>query len=146
MRSTELELPGARYRLINESKLLADKPKQLKEWCVREVKSSIPDQVEMYIDRLVYLPCEDKPPDAIGVVFRNYEELVYVNFLSVTLLRALKTLDRNQSDKDYLNSPLWDDVVEAAKQAYAVLMKDEDLEALAEAERNRVIPSNDNTD
>lgn len=139
MKSTELELPGIRYYLIHEVKLLSDREIQ-KDWFDSNFKHAFSDSISFHILTLIDgMPCENKPPDAIGVVFRNYEELVYVNFLSATLLRAINTLDENQSDEDYFHSPLWQDVIEAAKQAHAVLMKDEDLEALAEAERNRVV-------
>jgi hypothetical protein len=38
-----------------------------------------------------------------------------------------------------LYSPLWDDVVEAAKHAYEVLMKDEDRDVLLAAEEKRMV-------
>ena len=77
--------------------------------------------------------------DEIGLVFRSYEEMVYVYFLIECLQKIIDKIGIEQPDLAYLNSPLWDDVVEAAKQAYDVLMKDEDLDALLKAEEARVV-------
>ncbi|WP_338453821.1 hypothetical protein Bealeia1_02047 (plasmid) [Candidatus Bealeia paramacronuclearis] len=139
MKGSDVKYPGMRIELLEEVCILSE-PEIQKGWFDSNFKHSFSDSISFYILTLIdAMPCEDKPPDAIGVVFRNYEELVYVHFLHTTLLRAINTIDENQSDEDYFNSPLWQDVIEAAKQAHAVLMKDEDLEALAEAERNRVV-------
>ena len=89
------------------------------------------------------MPCEEDPPRAIGIVLRNYEELVYVQFLIQCLLRVIDKIGIEQPDSAYLNSPLWDDVVEAAKHAYEVLMKDEDLDALLERKRREWLSKTD---
>jgi hypothetical protein len=140
MKNTSVEFPGVRYTIIQEAKALSDIKKQKNEWANSDYKHAFWDDICTYTDTLVdAMPCEEDPPRAIGVVFRNYEELVYVQFLIQCLMRIIKEIGIKQPDSAYLNSPLWADVVEAAKHAYEVLMKDEDLDALLEAERNRVV-------
>ena len=50
--------------------------------------------------------------------------------------------NRHQATRLCLSHLFWDDVVEAAKHAYEILMKDEDLDALLEAEKKRVVEFN----
>ena len=135
-----IEYPGIRYTIIQETKALSDLKMQKKEWTDGKNNLCFWSNLIIYADTLIdAMPCEEDPPRAIGVVFRNYEELVYVQFLIQCLLRVIKEIGIEQPDSSYIDSPLWDDVVEAAKHAYEVLMKDEDLDALLEAEEKRVV-------
>ena len=140
MNNIVVEFPGIRLSIIGEVKTLKDINTQKKEWVKLTCKHAFWDNIRLNADILMdAMPYERDPPRAIGVVFRNYEELVYVQFLIQCLLRVIKEIGVAQPDSAYLNSPLWDDVVEAAKHAYEVLMKDEDLDALLEAEEKRVV-------
>lgn len=140
MNTASLEYPGIRFDIINEVKILADIEKQKKEWCFKDRNDAFWYSKRLYVDILIdAMPCEEDPPRSIGIVLRNYEELVYVQFLIQCILRVIKEIGVAQPDSAYLNSPLWDDVVEAAKHAYEVLMKDEDLDALLEAEEKRIV-------
>jgi len=140
MNNLEVEYPGIRLMIINEINALSDLEMQKREWCSKDRDDAFWYNERLYVDTLIdAMPCEEDPPRAIGVIFRNYEELVYVQFLIQCLLRVIKEIGINQPDSAYLNSPLWNDVVEAAKHAYEVLMKDEDLDALLEAEEKRVV-------
>ena len=140
MKNTDLEFPGIRYTIIQEAKILSNINKQKEEWVDKNYKHSFWDNIRLFADTLIdAMPYEKDPPRSIGIVLRNYEELVYVQFLIQCLLRVIKEIGVSQPDSAYLNSPLWDDVVEAAKHAYEVLMKDEDLDALLEAEEKRVV-------
>ena len=140
MKNVNVEYPGIRYTIIYEVKALSDIEKQKKEWTPGKGKFCFWSNVMIYADTLIdAMPCEEDPPRSIGVVLHNYEELVYVQFLIQCLQRVIREIGVAQPDSAYLNSPLWDDVVEAAKHAYAVLMKDEDLDALLEAEENRIV-------
>jgi len=140
MKNITVEYPGIRLSLITEIKKLSDIEKQKKEWRDYSYKHAFWDDIDLNTEVLIdAMPCEEDPPRSIGVVLRNYEELVYVQFLIQCLQRVIKEIGIKQPDSAYLNSPLWDDVVEAAKHAYGVLMKDEDLDALLEAEEKRVV-------
>ena len=140
MKNTTIEYPRFRSDIISEVRILSDAKKQRKEWTDSNYKHPFWDNIRLNADILMDdMPCEEDPPRSIGVVLRNYEELVYVQFLIQCLLRVIKEIGVAQPDSAYLNPSLWNDVVEAAKHAYEVLMKDEDLDALLEAEEERVV-------
>jgi len=140
MKNISVEYPGIRLGLIDEVKVLTDKQLHLRQWTTGKGNLCFWGNFDLYTETLIdSMPCEEDPPRSIGVVLRNYEELVYVQFLIQCLQRVIKEIGIKQPDSAYLNSPLWDDVVEAAKHAYEVLMKDEDLDALLEAEEKRVV-------
>jgi hypothetical protein len=140
MNNVTVEYPGIRYMIIREVKALSDLEMQKNEWCFKNKSDAFWYSVILYVDTLIdAMPCEEDPPRSIGVVLRNYTELVYVQFLIQCLQRVIKEIGIKQPDSAYLNSPLWDDVVEAARHAYGVLMKDEDLDALLAAEEKRVV-------
>lgn len=140
MKNISVEYPGMRYTIIQETKALSDIEMQKDEWTPGKGEVCFWSNVIIYADTLIdAMPCEEDPPRAIGVVLRNYEELVYVQFLVQCLMRVIEKIGTWQPDSAYLNSPLWDDVVEAAKHAYEVLMKDEDLDALLAAEEKRIV-------
>jgi hypothetical protein len=140
MSNVEIKYPGIRYTIIQEVKALSDLEMQKSKWCSKDREDAFWYNRRLYVDTLVdAMPCEEDPPRSIGVVLRNYEELVYVQFLIQCLLRVIGKIGIEQPDSAYLSSPLWNDVVEAAKHAYEVLMKDEDLDALLEAEEKRVV-------
>ncbi len=140
MNTITVEYPGTRYSIIQEVRELSDLETQKEKWCFKDRNDAFWYSKKLYVNILIdAMPCEEDPTRSIGVVLRNYEELVYVQFLIQCLMRVIKEIGVAQPDSAYLNSPLWADVVEAAKHAYEVLMKDEDLDALLAAEEKRVV-------
>jgi hypothetical protein len=133
--------PGMRFYLINEIKELADLDKQKKEWVNKDSKHCFWDNVTTGTDCLWdgSLDFDENPEEHIGETLRNDIELKAVLNLIQKLDVVLEKIGIKKPDSAYLNSPLWNDVVEAAKQAYNVLMKDENLDALLEAEEKRVV-------
>jgi hypothetical protein len=128
-----------RYELILEIKSLSDKKEQEK-WIINNRKDGfwygIDSETEMIID---VIPFQEYPEDQIGYTLKNDQELSAILDLIRKVKLVFTKIGMKQPDSAYLNSPLWDDVVEAAKHAYEVLMKDEDLDALLEAEEKRIV-------
>lgn len=139
MNTTSLQYPGMRFRLISCLEDLSNKQKQTKDW----VKISVPhffwdnlsEDVAIIFDEF---SLDSNPEKALGSILRDNKEIETINPVVNSLNRVLNKIGIEQPDSAYLNSPLWDDVVEAAKHAYAVLMKDEDLDALLKVEEDRL--------
>lgn len=147
MKSLDLKLPGLRIFLISEIENLKNLKENKKKWVITGRKDGFWYNLDNRTDFLLQrIPFQEYPEDQIGWTLRDKNELSVILKLIKSLNNLIEAIGIEKLDQDYFDSPLLDTVIEAAKQAYAVLMKDEDLEALVEAERNRVIPSNDNTD
>ena len=147
MKSTDLKHPGFRIFLISEIKDLMFVREKKEEWVIKNRNDGFWYNLDNGTDFLLEtIPFEEYPEDQIGWTLRDKNELSVILKLIKSLNNLIEAIGIEKLDQDYFDSPLLDTVIEAAKQAYAVLMKDEDLEALVEAERNRVIPSNDNHD
>ena len=73
----------------------------------------------------------------IGCRLRNKKEAVAVQKLARVLSDTIDKIGVEQKDEAYINSPLWQEVVQAAKEAYDVLMIDEDLDELIRQEKER---------
>ncbi len=133
--------PIIRFYVINEIKDLADIEKQKKEWVSKERDDAfwyhLTNETDFLWDGSINY--DENPTEHIGDTLRDDTELQAVLSLVQKLDVVLEKIGTKQPDSAYLNSPLWDDVVEAAKHAYEVLMKDEDLDALLEAEEKRVV-------
>ena len=137
-----VEFPGMRRELILYVKDVSDKEMQRTKWVNSKAKHAFWDHLIYPIDFLLngadYF-LDNPDPIMIGVTLRNRKEADLVRHLATLLDKNLDKIGIEQPDSAYLNSPLWDDVVEAAKHAYEVLMKDEDLDALLEAEEKRIV-------
>lgn len=133
--------PIIRFYVINEIKDLADIEKQKKEWISNERDDSfwyhLTNETDFLWDGSINY--DENPDEHIGDTLKNDIELKAILKLIKKLDAVLEKIGIAQPDSAYLNSPLWDDVVEAAKHAYEVLMKDEDLNALLEAEEKRTV-------
>lgn len=137
-----VEFPGMRHELILKIKDLGDFLLHKNKWADKHYKHAFWDNLDFAIYTLLdstdYLDNSENPI-AIGVTLRDKIEADCVRDVAQKLKKVIQIIGIEQPDSTYLNSPLWDDVVEAAKHAYAVLMKDEDLDALLKAEENRVV-------
>jgi hypothetical protein len=137
-----VEFPGMRRELILYIRDLADKEMQRNKWADHRFPhpfwNNLSYSVHALFDDADYRK-DDPDPIMIDVTLRDKAEVKVVRNLISVLDNALNKIGIEQPDSAYLNSPLWDDVVEAAKHAYEVLMKDEDLDALLEAEEKRVV-------
>jgi len=133
-----VEFPGMRRDFILSVQYISDKEMQKNKWADANYKHAFWDNLRNQLDILDILDNETFD-QSVDVIFRDQNEANISRQLALTLDKTLDKIGIEQPDSAYLNSPLWDDVVEAAKHAYEVLMKDEDLDALLEAEEKRVV-------
>lgn len=133
-----IEFPGLRRGLILCIKDLSDFEMQKMEWTNSQYVYPFWNHLERAIMNI-----EDDGlfnnnlTVQIGVRLKNQEEVDAIKPLIKALNVILDTIGIKQPDSSYLDSLLWQDVVDAAKHAYEVLMRDEDLDALLEAEEKR---------
>ena len=137
-----VEFPGMRYELILTIKDLCDLSLHKNKWADSNYPhafwNNLDGSIYTLLDSTDYLDNRENPI-GIGVTLRDKNEANFVRNVAQKLKKVIKEIGIEQPDSAYLDSPLWDDVVEAAKHAYEVLMKDEDLDALLEAEEKRVV-------
>ena len=137
-----IEFPGMRYELIGAVSYLANRDMQCTKWVDPNYPHAFWNNLEfpiyILLDGTDYLD-DSQNPIAVDITLRSIEEANAVYSVAAKLKKVIKEIGIEQPDSAYLDSPLWDDVVEAAKHAYEILMKDEDLDALLEAEEKRVV-------
>jgi hypothetical protein len=133
-----IEFPGMRRNFILSVQYISDKEIQKNKWIVKNNSYGFWANLRNQLDILDILDNETFE-HSVDVIFRDQNEANIARQLALTLDKTLDKIGIEQPDSAYLNSPLWDDVVEAAKHAYEVLMKDEDLDALLEAEEKRIV-------
>ena len=131
---SHVEYPGRRFEMIKSIEELADFEMQKREW----VKSDHPcwfwAKAFYAIDMLLNETSIDElGEDAVGYRLRNVDEIKAVNKLGKLLMQV----EESKPDSYYLTSPLWQEVVAAAKEAHEILMKDEDLDELLRQENAR---------
>jgi hypothetical protein len=124
---SRVRFPVMRKTLIGSLYKLSDKKMQLEKW-INPSKSCffwstlLFDLEFLYDDIVLY----EHPEDAIGYVTLNEEE----NAIMLPLYKALddicEQIGEKQPDSAYINSPLWDKVIESAQAALEVFLKNEE--------------------
>ena len=137
MKVQEVKHPQSRYDLISYIKDLSDFEMQKNEWCIPKNNPKAPhvfwDNLRFPIECLLDEYClheQGIPEGAIGWKLRNDDEAKYVGKAARTLKNAIDTLGAEQQNSVYLSSPLWQEVVKSSKEAYDVLMIDENIDDL----------------
>lgn len=133
---TKIRSPQLREILIFYLQKLADKEYQLVEWVSPKAHyrfySSLKFILEFLYDDLVIY---EHPEDGIGYVLLNQEEADILRPLYNALDDVCEKIGEKQPDSSYINSPLWDKVIETAKTAFEEFMKHEE-----EAKKNNPHP------
>ena len=135
----DLESPGFRYSLILELEDFSDPKKHKEKFCSQEREDCFYAGIDEPIEGIFDYYFEIPNPVELGDIFRTTDELNHVRQFGKKL-REMHTWilkDGKQKDSYYMDSPLWKEVTRLAKEAYDVMMHDEDLEALYEAEKVR---------
>lgn len=118
---------------------LADLEQQQK-WVNKKYPHSFWDYLDITIANIFDDACLNHNPERqIGYLLRNQEEVEALKPLVKALQVVLDQIGIEKADAAYIDSPLWQDVVVAAKHAYEVMMEDEDLDALLDAEEMRKV-------
>ncbi|PFX11037.1 hypothetical protein AWC38_SpisGene25548, partial [Stylophora pistillata] len=73
----------------------------------------------------------------IGYWFKDAKEAAVASDVGKALMLIINEIGMNKPDSAYIDSPLWQDVVNKAKVAYDVLMEEEDLDELLRQEKER---------
>jgi hypothetical protein len=134
----KLESPGFRLYLIYWLQDFSDPEKQKEKFCSQErddcFYSGVDEPIESVFD--FYFEPEDV---RLGDIFRTADELKYVRRFGKKLreMHSWILKDGKQKDSYYMDSQLWKEVTRLAKEAYGIMMQNEDLEALYEAEKVR---------
>ena len=140
--ASHVKFPGSRRDLIYYIGKLADFEMQKREW----VKSDHPcwfwANADYPIDMLLDegdLNKKEYATGKIGYWFRNEREALAAHRVGILLKRVIDEVGIKKPDSIYLTSPLWQEVVQAAKEAYEILMEDEDLDELLRQENARSV-------
>jgi hypothetical protein len=114
----ELKLPEIRGCLLATLKDLADLVRQKNEWCSKTASHRFWDTMRFAIEGFESIPLESYPKEQIGHTIRTEEELTLVLDVMNKLWKVIDIIGTEKPDSNYLNSPLWQDVVVAATKAY----------------------------
>jgi hypothetical protein len=136
----ELNHPDMRGELISTLKDLSDLAYQEKYWCCKTAHHFFWDNLRMVIEFLedIGLMNYEEPEETIGYTTRSAEELQIVLSAVKFLEQILEEIGWNYPDEVYLNSPLWQPLVEASGKAFAYIKTqglDEKYVGWAEAPR-----------
>lgn len=130
---TKVKHPSRRYDMLGCLEELSDFNMQKRAW----VKSDHPCGFWASMSYSREFLLDDYPfdewepgPDCLGYILDNEKEGHLLKKISILLRRVGKELGRSQPDSVYLNSPLWQEVVQAAKEAYDYIMTYEDMDDL----------------
>lgn len=129
----KVQYPTARHDMILYLKDLSDFEMQKRDW----VKEDHPCWfwanknycVEMLLDE-GDLDQKQYALDKIGYWFVDKKEALMCHGVAKSLKKISIALGHHKPDQIYLNSPLWQDVVASAKEAYDYIMSYEDTDAL----------------
>jgi len=123
-----VKFPWMRAELINTLNKLADREHQRRVWVDRKYPNEkYYDDFDMSVHYLYdHTTVALEPLEWIGLVLKNEHEAELVGEVGQALERLFAALGTEKTDKEYIESPLWDDVVEAAKRAHAAIDSPED--------------------
>jgi hypothetical protein len=123
---SRVKSPQFRLCLIACLRDLRDKNTQLREWVKPQAAHAFSDNVYLNISCMHYdLPVYDYPEDSIGWVTVNQDEVKVIAKVYKALDEVDIKIGPNQPDTAYINNPLWERVIEVAKDAYTVFMQTE---------------------
>ena len=126
-----IKYPLARHDLILYLKDLSDFEMQKKEWCNPKFKHPFWDNMRFSIEALLdEWALDDDSVGNIGWILRDKKEAVLVEKPSKLLKKIIEEVGVGKTDSMYFTSPLWQEVVQAAKEAYDYIMIYEDMDNL----------------
>lgn len=120
---TAVRHPYLRSEIVDAVRSLADREHQQRVWLDRNYPTPSYDED---FDAVVHWLFDDTdvltdPASLVGSIVRTAAEADVMAPLRAALDTLLDTLGAELSDEEYVSSPLWDPVVEAAVAALAVL-------------------------
>lgn len=110
--------------LVEYLKTLKDKKFQIKNWKCKNSNygfwSELIEILHFFFDDIPFI---DYPQEQIGSILINKKELEAVLILIKKLNDLIEKIGSEKEDDEYINSLLWDKVVEAAGVVYEEIMK-----------------------
>ncbi|MCP4924223.1 MAG: hypothetical protein GY915_09425 [bacterium] len=138
----KLEYPGLRANLIWGVKNFTDLDYQKRKWCLDNQKGNVFwDGIREPVNCLFDIPFREYPDKQIGVTIRNWKEIDALIKLGATIDVFYEKSSKGKTNQEYLDSELWQNVIKCAKEAYAILMDDEDIDELLRQEQERTVKS-----
>ena len=123
-----LKHPDMRILLLDSLLDLGDKSYQLKNWVDNNYVYSFWGNLVMPIEVLFDdLSLHEVPEDQINYTVYNQDELEVVMPVIKALEKVMDEIGRKQPDDNYINSPLWDEVIKTAQHAFNFLMEKETM-------------------
>ncbi|MGI4850854.1 MAG: SCO4402 family protein [Janthinobacterium lividum] len=124
-----LGAPGLRYQLIWQLNDFARPELHKSMFCSQKRSDAFSGTVIEPILCIFDNWFESSSNLMLGEIFRDMNEIEYMRRLGVKLRELLALIQENGQQKDsfYMNSTLWQEITQRAKEAYDVLTKDEDL-------------------
>lgn len=130
---THVKYPNRRYDMLYQIKKLSNFEMQKKEWVDPKFKYAFYGNMCFPADVLLdELNMDEWQPgeDCLGYTLKNEQEGHLIHKVSSLLMRVIKEIGIEKPDTVYLTSPLWQEVVQAAKEAYDYIMTYEDMDDL----------------
>ena len=122
----KLKHPDMRILLLDSLLDLGDKPYQLENWVDKNYLHAFWDCLRFPVEVLFDdLSLNEVPEDQINYSLYNQDELDVVMPVIKTLEKVMDEIGRKQPDDNYINSPLWDEVIKTAQHAFNFLMEKE---------------------
>lgn len=120
-----VKYPDMRRMLIENIHILSDRQHQQRVWVQFDIDPNIVDN----FDEVVHFFFDDttlaEEPDAlVGIILKNAEEAQVVKKVTKAIDHLLDTLGKKCPDEEYVSSPEWDAVVQAAREAKAIITDD----------------------
>ncbi len=124
---SRIHFPQMRQILIFALKNLSNKEAQMKEWVSSTAAHRFWDTMKFDID-VIYndLNLHENPEDQLGYSLVSQEEIDVMQSVIKALDAVYDQIGPKQPDSAYINSPLWDEVVESAQAALEVFLANEE--------------------
>jgi hypothetical protein len=112
-----------REELIETLRALSDKKYQELAWVQGQFPEGImEDNFDYAVHFLFDDHCfADDPEGLIGYCLVDQQEAELIRSVTKSIDKVLSQLGNDKSDLEYISSPLWDEVIETAKQAYKII-------------------------
>ena len=124
---SNVKFPQMRQILIFAIQSLSDRETQMREWISSTAVHRFWDTMKFDIDVIYHdLDLDSIPEDQLGYSLMDQEEINIIKPLTDALDAVCDRIGFRQPDSAYIISPLWDDVVHAAKAAFDIFMANEE--------------------
>lgn len=129
----KLKFPEQRQELRETLQALSDRKYQDSVWIEGEYPDGVVYDCLDYAIHFLFddTALADNPEKLIGYILIDRKEVELIQGVTKALDKLFFNLGTDKSDIEYLSSPLWNDVIEAAKKAYGGINSFETQKLLA---------------